>query len=268
VKGWNLPTSAKLNASVRYFYKDIVTSFRLPIYTSEWRRYAVSFYNARILSYYEYVSDNWLFSNPFMFLPHFWIWVKCWRRYLDLHNAISNVTFTDSPVSKCYIHTKTYLFSLRGATTEMSLHSTLFSCCLRLCRFNETGKTQSIYVATTLPAECPRNRASTSSRGNKFIFFSKASQPKLLPVQPHIQWVPADAFIMRKPAGAWSWPLTSMKCPGKRYVELNLHSLLRLHSEHRDNFTFITVIIIFIFSASYQILTFYSTIREIKMFIP
>jgi len=39
------------------------------------------------------------------------------------------------------------------------------------------------------------------------------------------QWL----FPGSKTTGAWSWPLISIQCRGKEFVELYLHSRIRLH---------------------------------------
>jgi hypothetical protein len=73
--------------------------------------------------------------------------------------------------------------------------------------------------------------------GYKFVIwypgsvFRQIFRPPLGPTQPPIKCILRGGGLSCgiKAAGAWSWPVTSVYSRGKEYVELYLHSPVRLH---------------------------------------
>jgi hypothetical protein len=81
---------------------------------------------------------------------------------------------------------------------------------------------------TTADLTRPQVRQHLSQDLNSFkITFSLtewASRPDLWPTQPPIQGVPGS-----KAAGAWSWTLVSSWYWGQEYLDLYIHTFVRLH---------------------------------------
>jgi hypothetical protein len=88
----------------------------------------------------------------------------------------------------------------------------------------------SVSILTRLRAGRPRFDSQVVQWRDVFLF-ATASRPVVGPTQPPTQWVPRALSHRGKAAGAWYWPLTSVKCRGEKWEESYLHYPISLRGE-------------------------------------
>jgi hypothetical protein len=86
----------------------------------------------------------------------------------------------------------------------------------------------SVVIATTLRAGWPKNRG-LDSWHKKELFASPQRRARLWGPPSHLSNGYRGLFPPGKAARAWSWPLTSIQCRSQEYLDLYIHSPIRLH---------------------------------------
>jgi hypothetical protein len=109
------------------------------------------------------------------------------------------------------------------------------------CMVPQHNNVAGIVIRTliTVRAAWVRSRFSIPSRGKRYFSFPK--HPDRFGTQLDVQWVPRTFPPKSKAVAAWSLPITSTQCWGKKWMEWYLYAFICLLAVHWNHLHFVKI---------------------------